>query len=307
MNIPWNDDCETNIVGLKRLEAGYLDLPMHLFVQDAAKNEIRRVPSMSWLISHKHCKKNIIFDLGIRQDVQNYPPTVYERMKRLVRADVPQDVFDSLEAARVDPSSDIDVVMFSHLHYDHVGDPSRFSPPTKLVIGPGAGRFVRGPETYPENQDSPYDSRGFSRNLIVELPDAKDRKYWAPLGPFPAAHDWFGDGSVYVVHAPGHLSGHINLLVHVGKDEWVYLAGDTTHDCALLHGTASTAVYTDERTGLPKCAHEDKEMAENHMGLVAQLERMTPVEVILAHDSAWLANNRSRFDNQSTDQINFLP
>ncbi|KAE8377284.1 beta-lactamase-like protein [Aspergillus bertholletiae] len=281
---------------LRRLEAGYLYLPMHLFVQGAPKDQIRRVPSMSWLISHKPSNTNLVFDLGIRQDTHNYPPTLYERMQRLVRAEVPQDVFGSLQALNINPHSDIDTIIFSHLHYDHTGDPSRFGPATKFIIGPGAKRFVCGAETYPENAHSHYDSRGFpSLDRVIELPNDKDRNYWAELGPISAAHDWFGDGSVYVVNAPGHLSGHLNLLVSVGRDEWVYLAGDTTHDCAILTGTAQTAVYEDEQTGLAKCAHENKPVAEEHISLVRMLKEKCQVEVVLAHDSEWLAKNESRF------------
>ncbi|KAE8421772.1 hypothetical protein BDV36DRAFT_246687 [Aspergillus pseudocaelatus] len=76
---------------------------MHLFVQGAPKDQIRRVPSMSWLISHKPSNTNIVFDLGIRQDTHNYPPALYERMQRLVRAEIPQEVFSSLQEANINP------------------------------------------------------------------------------------------------------------------------------------------------------------------------------------------------------------
>jgi hypothetical protein len=29
--------------------------------------------------------------------------------------------------------------------------------------------------------------------------------------------DYFGDGSVFIVDAPGHLFGHVNLLARVGR------------------------------------------------------------------------------------------
>ncbi|KAJ5774832.1 hypothetical protein N7457_009728 [Penicillium paradoxum] len=299
MTSPLDDKAGSASIALRRLEAGYLDLPMHLFVQGAPKDEIRRVPSMAWLISHGPSKTNLVFDLGIKKDVQNYPPAVYERMKRLVHADVPQDVFESLEKGGLDVQSDINTVIFSHMHYDHTGDPSKFGPGVKFVVGPGAGRFIRGPQSYPEDPNSPYDSRGFPLDGVLELPDGNDSDYWSPLGPFPAAHDWFGDGSVYLIHAPGHLSRHPNLLVHDEENGWVYLAGDTAHDCALLSGTKNAAMYPDEQTGLLKCAHEDKELAEKHMRLVKELETVISVEVILAHDSAWLAENNLRFGIES--------
>ncbi|PGH32801.1 hypothetical protein GX50_04402 [[Emmonsia] crescens] len=95
----------------------------------------------------------IIFDLGLRKDAENYIPPVAERI-------------------RTRRTTDIDGVIFAHLHYDHVRDPSRFSgPPTKFIIGPGTMEaLLSGPNTYPTNKESIFDSNILPRSRTVELP-----------------------------------------------------------------------------------------------------------------------------------------
>ena len=301
-------------ISLTLLSGGFLHLPAKLFVDGAAEDETLVCPSMSWLLTHKPSNKRLIFDLGLRRDLENYPPAVYQRLQSVVSAVVDEDVFASLDAAGVDPASEdengrVDTVIFSHLHYDHVGDPSRFGSQTKFVVGPGAAStllFSDDGSSYPANKDGHFDSRLFPRDQVVELPQPPSRDsssptattndYWSPLGPFPAAHDFFGDGSLYIVNAPGHLTGHINLLVRTGDTTWMYLAGDTAHDPRILDGTHGFAVYPDpQRPGCTKCAHADKGAAEAHVGRVRALRDMGGVEVVLAHDAGWLDRNGEKY------------
>lgn len=259
---------------------------MKYFVAGSDPNDIRRVPSMSWLLEHEPTGQKVIFDLGIREDIEKYTPAVFERLQNVIKSEVPEDVYASLAQRCIDPSSAIRAIIFSHLHYDHVGDPGKFGLETEFFIGPGAKRLLHGPESYPCNAFSHFDSELLPPDRTVELPSATDRSFWTPLGPFPDVHDFFGDQSVYIINAPGHCPGHINLLVRSDVNQWMLLAGDTTHDIRILNGVGETAVYLDEKTGRPKCAHHDKELAEIHLQRVQELRKFEDVQVILAHDSA---------------------
>jgi glyoxylase-like metal-dependent hydrolase (beta-lactamase superfamily II) len=96
------------------------------------------------------------------------------------------------------------------------------------------------------------------------------------------------------VNAPGHLIGHINLLIRTEKG-WIYLAGDTCHFEQLLDGDDEAAVYDDPaRPGFKRSAHADLEKAEEHMERVLKLKEQG-VEVVLAHDGAWMQKNASKF------------
>lgn len=69
---------------------------------------------------------------------------------------------------------------------------------------------------------------------------------WEKLEGFdPDVVDYFGDGSLFIVDAPGHLFGHVNLLARIEEGRWVYLGGDCCHDIRILKGESDVAMYSD--------------------------------------------------------------
>lgn len=122
---------------------------------------------------------------------------------------------------------------------------------------------------------------------------------WKPLGHLKSTVDLFQDGSLYIVDAPGHLPGHINLLARTreqdGRENWVYLAGDACHDRRILRKEKEIGEWLDAH-GYTCCIHADRKAAEATIESIRILEELG-VEVILAHDVEWENNERnsSRF------------
>ncbi len=118
---------------------------------------------------------------------------------------------------------------------------------------------------------------------------------WTALGSGEVLKDTidlFGDGTCYLVNAPGHLPGHINLLVrnHPNKSS-IYLAGDACHDIRLFLGTHKIATWTDD-AGKLCCIHVDREKATETIRRIKMLsdggeEGLGKVEVVFAHNFAW--------------------
>lgn len=123
---------------------------------------------------------------------------------------------------------------------------------------------------------------------------------WKPLGPFPHTLDLVGDGSIYVISAPGHLPGHINLLCRVSPTKWIYLGGDTSHDRGMLTGEKWITTYPDESgNGRSCCIHVDKEAAQKSLDRVSELVKVAEnenfeVETVVAHDVVWWKENQHR-------------
>lgn len=150
------------------------------------------------------------------------------------------------------------------------------------------------PTVTPVVQDRTKTEHGVSQHAGLSF-----RRPWVKLDSWgiPYALDIFGDRSVYIVDAPGHLQGHINLLVNVGKgantdnesdrtgSRWMYLAGDACHDRRLLRKQRDIGEWLDER-GHRCCIHADPKIASETMARIYGLEQMG-VEVILAHDVEW--------------------
>lgn len=118
---------------------------------------------------------------------------------------------------------------------------------------------------------------------------------WKPHGHLPHTLDVFGDGSLLIVDAPGHLPGHVNILAQISATHSVYLGGDACHDRRLLTGEKQIGEW-DDAEGHVCCIHADRKGAEETIQRIRQLEN-EGVEIIFAHDVEWENDpaNRSRF------------
>lgn len=117
--------------------------------------------------------------------------------------------------------------------------------------------------------------------------------FGASIGPFPRAHDYFGDGSLYIVDAIGHLTGHVNVLARTSSDgAWIYLGGDSAHDIRLITGEREIATLVDPASGHIRCAHAKKEDAEENLRRIHDVMKLPRVQVLIAHDREWYEKNR---------------
>ncbi|KZV89072.1 Metallo-hydrolase/oxidoreductase [Exidia glandulosa HHB12029] len=260
------------------LEAGYIVLAEKLYVTNADRAISRRCPSLSFLLTHSRTGKRVVCDLGIRKDYVSstgYPPATQRRIARFFPLDVSRDVADSLRDGGLEPE-EIEYVLISHLHFDHVGDPSVFPRATFLLGAGGRALLENG---YPKNPTAVVSAHPLPEDPARTQWLDPSSGGWHPLGPFERTLDFFEDGSLYIVDAPGHVAGHINALVRT-EGGWVYLAGDTAHDIRLM--TGEREVLCDVQDGFG-CAHANKDEAVEHMRRVHSLKTEYGVDYILAH------------------------
>ena len=279
---------------ISALDAGVIYLPKDLPIQGGNPLEVHAHPSLAFLLQHsknKHVKA--LFDLGIRRDIHGYPTAVQHLLRSTVKVDVPQDVTESLRLGGINPN-EISYIFLSHLHYDNIGDPAAFPNATFLIGNEGLRLLENG---FPYNPSSPYSTTSLPLDRLIFLtPD--DALSWKALGPFPRANDIFKDGSMYIVDAPGHLPGHMNLLVRSSsRGTWVYLAGDSTHNSRTLLSD-KPGKSSDSGANLLGI-HSDPGAAEEHLSrvkkLLANADTRTSIDVVLTHDREWAARNRASF------------
>jgi glyoxylase-like metal-dependent hydrolase (beta-lactamase superfamily II) len=281
-------------ITLSALDAGYLWLPEREFIDPCNEKAVHKAPSLSFFLQHPSGTK-IVYDLGIRKDWRGYPRAFVIRVESGTRRiDVSKDVQDSVIAGGMDPK-DVDVVIVSHIHYDHTGNPDQF-PNAKYHIGPGSLELIESSKEIPEDDNwFTEDLLPSNKSLIQQFP-AYSSEEWKPLGPFEKTIDYFKDGSFYIVDSTGHLPGHINGLVRIGPNRFVYLASDSCHFTSILSGECGIAIYTDEK-GNPKCVHSDKGAAEAHVKKIQELRDKggDNIEIVLAHELGWEDKHRDRF------------
>ncbi|KAG6908115.1 hypothetical protein DXG01_006084 [Tephrocybe rancida] len=240
------------------LEAGMIELRLKLFIPTTSEDVIL-APSLSFLIQHAKTGEKLVFDLGIRKDWQNLPPGSYMMGSTMFTFETPQDVVESLAKGGLAPT-DIDVVCLSHCHFDHIGDTKLF-PTSNFIVGADAASLFN--PGYPSDSTSEFASDLLPPDRTTFLSPEE----WAPIGPFPRALDYHGDGSIYIIDAPGHCPGHVNLLVRTSAEGgWVYLAGDSGHLWSLVTGESEVATAHG-------CVHVDKDAAVVHLARIRELTK----------------------------------
>ncbi|KAG1776640.1 beta-lactamase-like protein [Suillus placidus] len=264
------------------LEAGHLSVPLSLMAADQSDDPII-FPSLAFFLRHSKSNKRVVFDLGIHRNIKEFAPAAIP-----VVPDVKQTAAESLEAGGVPPSS-VDLVVLSHLHWDHVGDPSPFTT-AEFVLGEGSKQaFVD-----PGSCHSPV---AFSS---IRPPEDRLRFVAASdlnvaIGPYPRAMDLFGDSSMYIVDASGHADGHINILARTSSDgAWILLGADSAHHPDLITGKMQIACCVDVKTGAVTCAHQYKEVAEENIRRMRSLLAIPRVQVLVAHDIVWYEENKGK-------------
>lgn len=286
-------------VTVSPMAGGYITLSDHFFVHPAESGAKRTVPSLAFLIKHPGTTAfggnaerpfHMMFDLGLRRAKERYPEVLQKHIDGRAPHDLAPGVAAQLRHGGLRPES-VDLVILSHVHYDHHGDPEDF-PHAQFLIGYGAMHVLKhGLGGVASHQHFEPDTLPDDRTSELSDPAGTD---WKSLGPFPAALDLFKDGSVYVIDTPGHLPGHVNLLCRT-RERWILLCGDAFHDRRLLTGEKAIGTWTGPQ-GNSLCIHLDVEGARASIERLRRFQEMTgdQLELIAAHEEIWWEQNKSK-------------
>lgn len=99
---------------------------------------------------------------------------------------------------------------------------------------------------YPTDPDSRTLDTDFEGRNVVEIEFSDDFK----IGQYQA-HDYFGDGSFYILNVPGHATGHISALARTTKDTFAFLGGDVCHFGGSFRPTQYAPMPEQIPTGTP--------------------------------------------------------
>ncbi|KAL5398522.1 hypothetical protein PMIN06_002461 [Paraphaeosphaeria minitans] len=310
-------------VSVHALSAGRFTLPEYQFVHPVSKDARKTVPSLAFLIQHHNVqtgeRTHIMFDLGLRRDISRYSPAIQKHTTTRQPMTTDPDVVKSLARGGLKPD-DVDYVLYSHIHWDHIGEPQDF-PSSTFLVGRGALALLHGTSSSLRGGHSFFESDLLPEGRTIELsqplthgsvqnkPETAqlggklNLSHWRPYNYLPYTLDVFNDGSLLIVDAPGHLPGHVNILAQVSETQQVYLGGDACHDRRLLTGEKQIGEWNDAE-GHVCCIHADRKAAEETIQRIRQLES-EGVEVIFAHDVDWEIEpaNKSRFFGAGANEL----
>jgi len=184
----------------------------HMMVGEAGEITF---PVPAYLIEHP--KGRVLFDTGLHPAVRGDIGNRYgARRAQMFRFDFPAgaEIGARLEAIGRDPGK-IDLVVVSHLHFDHVGG---------NALVPNATLVVQRREWQAGMEPDAADKRGFF---------AVDYDLGHKVRQIDGEHDLFGDGSVVCLPTHGHTPGHQSLKLKLDGGE-VVLAADCCYFCRTL-------------------------------------------------------------------------
>lgn len=228
-HVPSGKPVTTRIIDSTSKIAG---LPMKALMKPGIEGleMMPEAPTWSFLIEHESGRK-LLFDLGIPTDWQDAAPAVSDRLKSMGwDISVQKPTVDILKEQGIDASA-IEAIVWSHWHWDHIGNPDTFPSSTKLIVGPGF-KDEKLP-AYPENPKADVRESDFEGRELLEI--SFTEKSALQIGPFRAL-DYFQDGSFYLLDTPGHAVGHLAGLARTttNPDTFIFMGGDLTHHAGEL-------------------------------------------------------------------------
>jgi len=214
----------------------------------------------------KHPKATLLFDCGFGANVDEHFKNAPRLMRALTSYDKETNAARQIEEFGI-PLSQINTIILSHWHWDHVSGAEDF-PGTEVLVSKAEEDHIR---TLPAGE------------LISQLRGRLNLHSFDFSGGayenFDRSYDMFSDGSVVLVPLPGHTPGSTGLFVNLHSGKRFFFIGDLTW---AIEGVQLPA----ERPWVSrKLVDQDEEQVRRSIVKVHQLlEKRPDLIIVPAHD-----------------------
>ena len=191
------------VQGLYALQNGFMGFQRSGLFYGDLSGETFQIPVTCYLV--RTSEAVILFDTGVS------PRAVPGLMRNDSHARFTDEdlLVHRLDALGLEPAQ-VDMVVLSHLHYDHAGGAGLF-PSSELIVQKDEYAYAHYPASF-------FESFYYRRNF--DLPEAKWRLLDGDTELVPG---------VSVLRTDGHTPGHQSLLVELPETGAVILAGDACY------------------------------------------------------------------------------
>lgn len=236
------------------------------------------LPVFSYLIQHKN--KWILFDTGLSSLLADNPE---KYLGKILDTIVPFRTKKEwvLSSQLQINQEDIDIVILSHRHLDHTGEVSKFKN-AKIFIHKDEMKnknTMLGSLKGIKNIDIPTETK----LLFPTFENIKNR--WG----MKQLLDLFGDKSIYLAHTPGHVMGHISVILNTKIP--IFLAGDALYAPPSQYQSKRikkiwdmlSAIYYFKKSGLIFTSHDKLEFHPNSK--YDWIKLYDPIEIAISSEN----------------------
>lgn len=219
----------------------------------------------------RHPKGDLLIDTGFGRTIDAQIKLMPWFFRAVTSYDKARAAADQLDAAGYDRAS-LRGILLTHAHWDHASGLPDF-PGTPVLVTAEERRFV--------------DDGGYLSAVARSARDVKYETYGfedAPYLGFAKSHDFYGDGSVVIVPAPGHTPGSVIVFVTLPTAKRYAFVGD-------LAWQREGILEREERPWLQRSlADVDAgQVREALLKMSAIAARFPEIELVPAHDARGFA------------------
>ena len=202
-------------VDIAFLRCGSVVIPEFVAVRGAFSLAPRLISHSAVLI--RHPKATFLYDTGLSSDIYLYLQNQSLFFKNVFgKFTFEQAIANHLQNLSMKPR-DLDFVLLSHLHWDHVSG---------IPDLPGVTLRISRVEYDAAQRGLLDNNNGLVRTLMsdnpIDLFDCNGPEY----DGFHSSHDLFGDGSIILIPLPGHTAGNTGMLIRRANGSPLFLLGD---------------------------------------------------------------------------------
>jgi len=185
------------------LNVGWLTVAAGIVRRDEALDKPVRLPIPAYVV--ETAERRILVDTGPHPGAADDPADRYGTAHALGPFRVEQDagIHEQIDLAT------IDMVVLTHLHYDHAGGLAFLPSSVPVVVQRREWEAAHDDAAIARNFFLPADYDSIGKQVVLVDGD----------------HDLLGDGSIRLLSTPGHTPGHQSVRVGEG----LVIGGDVTH------------------------------------------------------------------------------
>lgn len=199
-------------------------------------NPAATVPVPAFLVRHPSAGA-ILVDTGLHPSIATDGKENFGGMGARIgkpNLEPGEDVPAQLRKLGLDPG-EIPIVVMTHMHIDHTSAISEFPKSTFVVSEKEWEAAATGPRPLLNGYRRVHFDYAFDYRTVDF-----DRGGIDSYATFGRTFDLFGDGSLRLAYTPGHSAGHMSVIAHLAKRDFV-IGGDATYTQGQLDGSTPLA------------------------------------------------------------------